>query len=144
MTVEEVRNSDGVLLAIFIRGSPVGYGLHFFTAPEHSLQAAWMRHPAGKIIDAHIHRPAARIISQISEVLYVRSGWLRVDLYGDDWEIQSRNMYAGDVAVLIAGGHGFEAVQEVEILEVRNGPYLGKDAEKVMLNPPVELKAGNG
>ena len=33
---------------------------------------------------------------------------------------------AGDVALLIEGGHGFEVIEDVEMIEVKQGPYAGE------------------
>ena len=33
---------------------------------------------------------------------------------------------AGDVVLLIEGGHGFEVIEEVEMFEVKQGPYVGE------------------
>ena len=36
---------------------------------------------------------------------------------------------AGDVILLVSGGHGFTVLEEVEMIEVKQGPYSG-DADK--------------
>ena len=41
----------------------------------------------------------------------------------------SRVLGAGDVILLIAGGHGFEVLEELNMIEVKQGPYVG-DADK--------------
>jgi mannose-6-phosphate isomerase-like protein (cupin superfamily) len=33
---------------------------------------------------------------------------------------------SGDVILLIKGGHGFEVLEELEMIEVKQGPYLGE------------------
>jgi mannose-6-phosphate isomerase-like protein (cupin superfamily) len=59
------------------------------------------------------------------EVLYVRSGRVRVDFYGDDERLrESREIRTGDVILLSAGGHGFEMLEDSELIEVKQGPYL--------------------
>ena len=38
---------------------------------------------------------------------------------------------AGDVILLIEGGHGFEVLEEIEMVEVKQGPYAGeRDKER--------------
>jgi hypothetical protein len=35
-------------------------------------------------------------------------------------------LQTGDVILLIQGGHGFEMLEETEIIEVKQGPYAGE------------------
>jgi len=37
----------------------------------------------------------------------------------------------GDVAILLRGGHGYEILEDgTEVLEVKNGPYVGADRDR--------------
>jgi mannose-6-phosphate isomerase-like protein (cupin superfamily) len=123
--IERIEHG-GALLAIII---PAGYrdsGIQFFTPDDFSQQLAYMRRPAGYSIDPHVHNPVPREVVYTQEVLLVRSGRLRVDFYDDDrnW-LESRELGPGDVILLAAGGHGFEMLEETEIIEVKQGPYAG-------------------
>ena len=33
----------------------------------------------------------------------------------------------GDVILLASGGHGFEVLEELEMYEIKQGPYIGED-----------------
>ena len=44
--------------------------------------------------------------------------------------MESHLLEAGDIILLAAGGHGFEVIEEVEMVEIKQGPYLG-DRDKV-------------
>ena len=33
----------------------------------------------------------------------------------------------GDVIILMRGGHGFHVIEEVEMIEVKQGPYIGQN-----------------
>lgn len=125
MIVEQVLH-DGVLLALIARESPWRPGVEFVTPDELSLQFAAMRHPAGRKIEPHVHLQAPRSVQFTQEVLILRRGRLRVDFYGDDQAyLESRELGAGDVIVLVRGGHGFEVLEELEMYEVKQGPFLG-------------------
>jgi hypothetical protein len=39
----------------------------------------------------------------------------------------------GDLIMLIQGGHGFSVVEDLEMIEIKQGPYLG-DNDKVRFN----------
>lgn len=124
--IEEVRNI-GLLMAIIVRSDYHRDGIHFFTPDEFSQQLAYMKHPAGKVIDPHVHNPVPREVVYTQEVLFLRRGRLRVDFFDDDRHyLESRVLEAGDVILLAAGGHGFEALEEIEMIEVKQGPYAGE------------------
>lgn len=118
---------NGTILAIFIRSNFTEPGIRFFTPDDFSQQLAYMRHPAGKVIDPHVHNPVPREVHFTQEVLFLRRGRLRIDFFDDDRTyLESRILEAGDVILLAAGGHGFEALEEIEMIEVKQGPYAGE------------------
>ena len=90
-------------------------------------QLAYMKHPKGKRIDAHTHNVVPREVSYTKEVLVIRKGKLRVDFYEDNQTyIESHIVEQGDIILLAFGGHGFECLEEVEMIEIKQGPYLGE------------------
>ncbi|GCL36317.1 hypothetical protein SR1949_14200 [Sphaerospermopsis reniformis] len=115
------------LLSIIISHRFNQPGIHFFTRDELSQQLAYMHHPMGKIIQPHVHNPVPREVIYTQEVLFIKRGKLRVDFYNDQQEyLESRVLETGDVILLITGGHGFEVLEEIEMIEVKQGPYLGE------------------
>jgi len=121
---------DNMLLAIIVRVSFHKEGIHFFTPNDLSQQVAYMHHPAGKIIDAHVHNPVRREVHYTQEVLFIRRGKLRVDFYDNEQVyLESRILVAGDTILLATGGHGFEVLEKLEMIEVKQGPYAG-DGDK--------------
>ena len=123
--IETLKSGDQ-LLAIIVSGKFRDPGIHFFTSNDLSQQLAFMRHPAGKVIDPHVHNPVSRNVHFTQEVLLIKRGKLRVDFYNDDQHyLESRVLEEGDVILLATGGHGFEVLEEVEMVEVKQGPYAG-------------------
>lgn len=125
--VEEVKKKNK-LIAIIIRDDYSCDGVDFITPNEYSQQVAYMHHPTGKVIDAHVHNLVHRNVVMTQEVLFIKKGVLRVDFY-DEYEdyLESRDLHAGDVILLVSGGHGFQVLEEVEMIEVKQGPYAGED-----------------
>ncbi len=119
------------LLAMIIKDDYVCEGVDFITPDEYSQQVAYMHHPAGKVIDAHVHNLVHRNIVLTQEVLFIKKGKLRVDFY-DDYEdyLESVILEAGDVILLVSGGHGFKILEETEMIEVKQGPYSGEADKK--------------
>jgi hypothetical protein len=117
----------GQLLAIIIWHQFNKPGIHFFTPDELSQQLAYMRHPTGKIIEPHVHNPVVREVQYTQEALFIKKGKLRIDFYNNQQEyLESRILEAGDVILLVTGGHGFEVLEEIEMIEVKQGPYVGE------------------
>lgn len=118
---------NGKILAIIISNDYSKDGVEFFTPNDFSQQLAYMKHPKGKRIDAHTHNVVPREVSYTKEVLVIRKGKLRVDFYEDDQTyIESHIVNQGDIILLAFGGHGFECLEEVEMVEIKQGPYLGE------------------
>ena len=85
-----------------------------------------MNRPQGYVIPPHVHNPVAREVHYTKEVLFIKSGRVRVDFYDDDQNyLESRILVRGDVLLLAYGGHGFEMLEPTEMIEVKQGPYAG-------------------
>ena len=132
--ISEVRH-EGELLAIIVWKSFDRPGINFLTSGELSQQLAYMHHPPGHVIRPHVHNSVARHVKHTQEVLVMRKGRLRVDFYRPDTTyVRSYILSAGDLILLIAGGHGFEVLEELEMFEIKQGPYVG-EADKTRFSP---------
>lgn len=132
--IEEVHYQTEVL-AIIVRRDFHKEGIHFFTSNNLSQQLAYMSHPTGKEIQPHVHKKVQREVHFTQETLFIRKGKLKVDFYSVDQEyLESRILESGDVILLIKGGHGFEVLEDLEMFEVKQGPYAG-DADKIKFTP---------
>lgn len=126
---------QGRTLAMLLRASHRAEGIQFFTPDDFSQQLAYMNRPAGYVIAPHVHNAVPREVQFTKEVLFIKSGKLRVDFYDDDQNyLESRIVGAGDVILLAYGGHGFEMIEASEIIEVKQGPYAG-EADKTRFSP---------
>ena len=122
-------------LALIIRHTFHKDGIEFLTPGTYSQQIGYMNRPAGYVIPPHVHNPVPREVQFTKEVLFIKSGKLRVDFYADDQVyLESTILNAGDVILLAFGGHGFEMLEPTEIIEVKQGPYAG-DADKTRFAP---------
>ena len=124
--IKEIRNGE-MLLAIIIPHTYHKPGISFLTSNELSQQLAYMEHPKGHEIAAHMHNPVHRSVVYTRETLIIRKGKLRVDFYDDDQKyIESHIIETGDVILLVSGGHGFKILEDIEMIEVKQGPYAGE------------------
>ena len=132
--IEEVK-FDGGILSIIIRHNFKKDGIEFFTPDDFSQQLAYMKRPQNYVIAPHVHNAVTRKVLFTQEVLLVKSGRIRVDFYDDNKNyLKSTILESGDVILLAFGGHGFEMLEESEIIEVKQGPYC-HDMDKVRFDP---------
>ena len=90
-----------------------------------------MNRPKGYKVDPHVHNVVPRNIELTQEVLFIKSGRVRVDFYDQKHAyLESRELGAGDVILLAHGGHGFTMLEASEMIEVKQGPYAS-DKDKV-------------
>lgn len=123
---------DGKLLAQIIdSNSQANPGINFYTNPEHDFQVASMIHPAGKQISPHVHKENKRTIFTTTEVLLIKKGSLKITIYDFDKSVIDTIIgYQNDILILFSGGHGFEVLEDLEMIEIKQGPYVG-NADKV-------------
>jgi mannose-6-phosphate isomerase-like protein (cupin superfamily) len=132
--IEQIEH-NGVILAIIIRNNYSKAGITFCTPDDFSQQLAYMNHPKGKIIQAHIHNPVKREVLYTKEVLFIKKGKLKTDFYTDDKKyLRSTVLETGDCILLASGGHGFECLDDVEMIEIKQGPYAGEQ-DKIRFEP---------
>ncbi len=118
---------NGTLLSIIIESDFDKEGIEFFTPDNFSQQLAYMKRPKDYIIKPHVHNMVNREVLYTQEVLIIKKGRVRVDFY-DDYKnyLESCIVKTGDVILLAFGGHGFEVLELSEIIEVKQGPFVGE------------------
>ena len=123
------------LLSVIVRREFEKEGIEFFTPDTFSQQIGYMKRPVNYVIPPHTHNAVQRDVHFTQEVLLIKSGKIRVDFYDDEQNyLESRVLFPGDVVLLAYGGHGFEMLEESEIIEVKQGPYVG-EMDKVRFEP---------
>jgi hypothetical protein len=137
--VRYIKHGD-LILAIIINSTYTSTGIEFFTPNEFSQQLGYMSHPEGHIIAPHLHKEVPREVLFTKEVLFIKKGRIRVDFY-DEFQayLKSSILSAGDVAMLAFGGHGFEVLEPVEMIEVKQGPYAG-ESDKTRFSPSENIQ----
>ena len=94
-----------------------------------------MNRPKEYSIKPHVHYQIPRTVNTLQEVLFIKTGKIRVDFYDDNKRyLYSKILSRGDFIILISAGHGFFMLEESEIIEVKQGPYL-EDKDKEKFNP---------
>ena len=107
-------------------------GINFFTDKFSTQQFGYMKHEKNYLIKPHKHNKRLTKILTTTEVIVLFKGILRVDFYDNKKKyLFSKKIFANDIIMLANGGHGFKVLKNVEMLEVKQGPYsLSKDKIK--------------
>jgi hypothetical protein len=125
--IETIKSNNNIL-AIILRANYKSEGISFFTPNEFSQQLGYMNRPKGYEILPHLHNKVKRNVEYTNEVLLIKSGQVRVDFYDENKDyFISQILNKGDVILLVRGGHGFEMLEQSEMIEIKQGPYVNDD-----------------
>lgn len=137
-TVENVIYK-GKLLAVIIRSQALaelqssGKKVSFHTPEHFPLQMGIHARPKGDMVEPHFHNPFPQLKNlTVQEFFYVRSGKVKIDLHDeaeDDAKVSEFIAQSGDT-VLLNTGHGMTFLENTELIELKQGPYRGRDEEK--------------
>ena len=71
------------------------------------------------------HRPVERSFNKTQEAFLIRKGKIRVNFYSPEGAFcLSREVGQGAAVLLLEYGHGFDVVDDVEMIEIKLGPYV--------------------
>ena len=126
----EYIKKENEIFAIILRSSYCEAGIKFLTPDNFSQQLGYMNRPKGYVIKPHLHNEIKRTVFLTQEVLFLKKGKVKVDFY-DIKKVfkESTILEKGDFILLAAGGHGFEMLEQSELIEIKQGPYCG-DGDK--------------
>lgn len=128
--IERIMWND-IPLCYIVRAELIPTKTTFLTPPEFKQQVGYVVYPSGGEIARHVHRSIERKLMGTSEVLVVKKGHCLIDIYNDDHELlATRDLYPGDVMLMVGGGHGFRMLEDTVLLEIKQGPYTGIDEKE--------------
>ncbi len=132
MSVIEIKEGDLVLARYIPATAAWADGLNFFSQDGDFIQVGVWGYGAGKALKAHIHNEVPREVLWTQEVLFVRTGKLRACIYNTKEELIAQQVVsAGDIIILLRGGHGYDILEDgTQVLEVKNGPYVGPERDR--------------
>jgi hypothetical protein len=134
-SIEQIMHKNNIYAIIVRKNNQFKKkGVNFITRKQELFQLGFISHKKKHLIKKHYHIKKVRKISFFSEVLIMKKGILKVMFYDE----KNRNikkdtiLKRDDIILLLQGGHGFEVLKDVEIVEVKQGPYQ-KDTDKVLI-----------
>ncbi|WP_300156516.1 hypothetical protein [Solidesulfovibrio sp.] len=132
----KVVSQNGVKLAMVLGGEDFKDGLSFFTDNGDFIQLGSWRYAAGTRLAAHNHNTVPRRSDRTQEAVVVLRGRLRASVYSEEDVLLDRiEAGPGEVMLFLAGGHGYEILEDdTVVVEVKNGPYPGPEADRRRLS----------
>lgn len=139
----EIVSTDGKLLAIFIGATYQSGKTSFLTPDCEPIQIGLGHYGKGAMVVPHSHVGLPANITEFQEFIQVRSGKVIADVFDtNDHFVRSFEMLPGDSLFLLRGGHGFHFVEDTEFLELKQGPYLGREKMKrPLVNASLSLRS---
>ncbi|MPN06188.1 hypothetical protein SDC9_153444 [bioreactor metagenome] len=124
-TIKIYKDINGNVMALLIRAEHSEQGINFLTKNGDYQQVAYMGHMKGYKILPHYHNKISRKVDYTCETLIIRKGIIEVNLYDHLKISYTFIMRVGDIITLFSGGHGFNVIEDVEMVEIKQGPFLG-------------------
>jgi hypothetical protein len=135
MDVELIEHG-GTKYAEVIRATTKVQKTTFFSAPESSFQFGLLAHEAGYSEEPHYHKAVSREIGDLQQMFVMQRGVVDIQLYTDDRTLfREVRLEPGDAIVLIHGIHALKVVEDFQALSVKQGPFLGDEEDKVVIQP---------
>lgn len=135
--INDDTSTDGVLAVIYdikgakIREPDLPDGAYFLTDKNAPLQIGYLCRSEGHTVQPHAHIDHERKVVGTPEVLIIISGKWLLTVYEADGEfVDERCLENGMIALLMKGGHSVKCVEAGEILEVKQGPYMGMNDKR--------------
>jgi hypothetical protein len=132
MSIVEIKEGEMILARHIPAAAAWAEGLNFFSGEQEFIQVGTWGYDAGKNLKAHTHNQVQRQVPWTQEVLFIRRGRLSARIYNSQEELVGRlEVAAGDLIILLRGGHGYDILEDgTEVLEIKNGPYLGAEVDR--------------
>jgi hypothetical protein len=125
----EFIRASGELLAVVVRHDFAPEKLAFPTPKDFPLQLGIHIRKKGDAVEAHGHVPFVGLDIPAQEFFYVVAGRVEVDVYHTKKKFCTLILNAGDM-VLLNCAHGMRFAADSRIVEIKQGPYRGKENEK--------------
>ncbi|MBI2836300.1 MAG: hypothetical protein HYX85_01215 [Chloroflexi bacterium] len=134
MNTEKITDK-GSTLAIVIRGEDWEEGTNHITSDADYVRVGTFGYGKGKTFQPHIHFVTPREARRTQEIIIVRSGRIRANIFTEDRQfLKSVELKGGDAIILLSGGHGYEILEDgTRMMEVQNGPRVAAERDREMI-----------
>jgi len=129
------RIEKNTLLAVIIRKFKI-VNRYDVTCIDEILQTSILSLPKNKPVKPHKHNLVRRETFGTQEIWIVKKGRGIANFYdlNNDF-LCSRKVVKGDMILNFRGGHGLKSLSRTMlIIEIKNGPYMGSEVDKISIN----------
>lgn len=133
MTIHEITDGDIILARHITADEWDKGGLNFFSNDSEFIQVGTWAYDNGKHLLAHEHNIIPRNTDITQETLYIKQGKIKATIYNlNRQQVAEWIAETGDIMILLRGGHSYDILTDnAQVLEVKNGPYPGAEADRV-------------
>jgi len=128
--LEKISSGDEVL-ALVLRKNILVDRSEFFSPNDYPFQLGIHMRKTGERFEPHEHLPMERTIKTTQEFLYIMEGKVKVIFYKDRKPVTKTVLNEGDAILMVSGGHEIKMIRDSKILEIKQGPYMGVEKDKV-------------
>jgi hypothetical protein len=110
----------------------------FVTPAEFSFQVGFAVNNEEKRYEPHIHTRLERNVTGTAEFILVLSGEMVVDFIDESMNFCGDATLKANTAFLqLRGGHAIRTLPKTRFIELKQGPYMGRDVDKFNIEYPV-------
>jgi len=126
----------GERYAIVLDTSLSPEGLTFVTEDEDYIQAGLWKYKKGTNLSAHYHNYFERSSYRTSEVVFVVEGKIECTIFTEEGDlIWKDTLEKGQLIIQLQGAHEYNIVEDATVVETKNGPYFGPEADRTRIEP---------
>jgi hypothetical protein len=126
----DIIKQDGDILAVIAKTAEINDSLKFISPENFPMQVGIHNKNSGITINAHEHFPFKNVKSlDCQEIFYISKGKAEVGLYHHGKKVKRVTLLGGDLIILNTG-HDLKFLEDTKLIEVKQGPYRGKENEK--------------
>ena len=131
----------GTTIGIFLPRDHSPSKTEFVTPLDEPLQLGIGVFKQGARVEPHRHVGSPAQVTEFQEFISLRRGLAMAQVFDPEGGLLKEiEMRPGDALLLLRGGHAFHFLEETELLEVKQGPYLGRENMKQALGRPAALE----
>jgi hypothetical protein len=135
MLVDTISDASGVFVHVYDFSAVTGSA--FPTPQGFTLQLGYAHYPDGKDVQPHVHKIVERTVDTTGEFIFMLDGEMDVTFLDGDHAVRGQRRFGRHMALLqMRGGHHIVFLAGARYLELKQGPYLGRDADKYDVSPP--------
>jgi len=131
----EIISVSGEEVAEILRSTNESNSSIFYSDPKSDLQIGILSHTSGFIEETHFHPIQPRNPTESQQFIIVIRGEISIDFFSRQGVFSnSVNLMKYDAILIKRGVHRLRALSDSKCITIKQGPFLGKSKDKVIMN----------